>query len=321
MSKRVKALLIGLSIFLLIIVGVLIVYTVNKPAPAPSPTPIATPKPTPAPVEVLQVDSTASCSLSFTVAGETVVPACNEVCNTTTLLCDDNLECLIADGETEGLCRHPDYLQEADCQPPTSASPSISPSPSPSPSPSDSPTAELSCVVKRVYEDDTRNTAGTYYLNSEITDTNTLSNGQTIVYNIVIANTGDGEVPATTIDDTLSSNLTYLDASSGCNYDSTSRKVSCAVGTVPGNTETSKSIRVQVVTAGTSSINNKADVYSTNGQRDICEITVSTTGEIVQPPSPIPTALPEAGVMEVTTGTIGVGIIFLLLGALGLLLI
>lgn len=209
--------------------------------------------------------------------------------------------------------------------PSPSPSPSQSPEVSPSPSPSDTPSPEaaLDCVVKRVYEDDSRNSSGTYYLNNEITDTNTIQNDQVVVYNIVMKNSGDGSAPGTSITDKLSSNLTFLDASSGCSYSSESREVTCTVGDLSGGTETSKSIRVKVIASAgtTSSIANTATVSSTNGQKDTCSITISATGEIVQPPSPAPSTLPEAGVFEVTAGTLGAGLLLLILGGLGLLLL
>jgi len=312
MSKNTKTLLIGLSVFLVVLVGVLVVYLVQKPTKktvVPSPTPVAQVSPKPE-VPVIAETGEAACSLSFTVTEDVEQPVCNETCNDTTLLCPSNLECI------GGLCRNPACEDEADC-----VCSSSTPSVSPSASPSSPPGAELECVIKRAYENDSRNTAGTYYLNNEIIDTNTITNGQVIVYNIVMANRGGVDLSDTSVTDVLSTNLTYMDGSTGCSYDSATRKVTCDVGALPGNTEATVSIRAQVAVAGTSSINNTAEVFSTNGQRDTCAITVSATGEIVQSPSPIPSALPEAGVMEVTTTTLGLGVLLLLTGALGLLLL
>ena len=42
--------------------------------------------------------------------------------------------------------------------------------PSPSPSPSTPPSAQLDCVAKEVYADDSRNRAGFYYLENKIAD-------------------------------------------------------------------------------------------------------------------------------------------------------
>lgn len=202
--------------------------------------------------------------------------------------------------------------------PSPSHSPGVSPSPTPSPS---AGTANLSCIVKRAYEDDSRNSAGTYYLNNEIVDTTTLSDGQTIVYNIVAGNSGALAAPDVTVTDKLSSNLTFLDASSGCSYQSGSRTVSCEVGSLSGATQASKSIRVRIATSGSGAIANTAEVSSTNGQEDSCSITISAEGLVVQQPSPVPSELPAAGVFEVTAGTLSIGVILLLLGLLGLVLL
>lgn len=313
-DKKKNMILVAGGILATIILAVLIVYSINKPETSEM---ASSPAPTAAPVVVNEVaPATDVCSLKFSVS-EVTQPICNQLCNDTTLICPTNLECIYEHpGDESGLCMNPSCVGDSDC-----VCESSSPTPTPSPSPSDSASSELDCVVKRVYEDDSQNTDGVYYLNREITDTNTLTNGQVIVYNIVVANRGGASTSETTIDDVLSSNLTYMDSSSGCSYDSSSRKVSCSVGSIPGNTETSKSIRVTVGVSGTTSINNRADVYSTNGQRDVCEISVSATGVIEQPPSPVPTSLPEAGVMEVTTATLSVGLLLLLLGGLGLMLL
>ena len=207
-----------------------------------------------------------------------------------------------------------------------SATPSISPTPSSSaaasPSPSDIPSAALKCMSKKMYSDDSRNRAGFYYLENEITDTNTLQNGQVIVYNVNTKNAGGNSAPDTTITDTLSSNLTYVDGDSGCTYDSTSRVVTCTIGTLSPNSEAQRSFRAKVNVAGTTSVANTAEVTSTNGQRDSCSIQISATGQVITSvASPIPTALPVAGVFEVTEGTIGVGLLLLIAGGLGLLLI
>lgn len=211
-----------------------------------------------------------------------------------------------------------------------SSSPSTSPSPSPSesapvyasPSPSTPPSASLSCASKKMYEDDSRNRAGFYYLEKEITDTNTLSNGQIIVYNVVTKNSGGNSAPDTTITDELSSNLTYVDGDSGCTYDSASRTVTCTIGTLSANSEAQRSFRSKVTVAGTQSVANTAEVTSTNGQRDSCSITIDATGLVVESTStPTPSSLPVAGIFEVTAGTLGIGMLLLILGGLGLLLI
>lgn len=205
-------------------------------------------------------------------------------------------------------------------------SPSPSPSGSapvyPSASPSTPPSASLDCVAKRMYEDDSRNRAGFYYIEKEIVDTNTLQNGQTIVYNVVAKNAGGNSAPDTTITDTLSSNLTYVDGDSGCTYEATSRVLTCTIGTLSANSEAQRSFRAKVSVAGTVSVANTAEVSSTNGQRDSCSVKIDATGKVVvTEASSVPTALPVAGVFEVTALPLGIGLLLLVAGALGILLI
>ncbi len=204
---------------------------------------------------------------------------------------------------------------------PPSSSPSSSPSESPSPSPSTTTGANLTCVVKRMYQDDSRNTAGFYFLNNEITDTSTIQSGQAIVYNIVAGNSGGTAASDTTITDPLSTNLTFMDADNGCTYDSASRIVTCTIGALAGGSQASRSIRVKVTAAGTQSVANTATVASTNGQTSSCSVSITATGQVSLPPSSAPSALPTAGVFEVTAGTMGAGVLLLLVGALGLLLL
>jgi hypothetical protein len=138
---------------------------------------------------------------------------------------------------------------------------------------------------------------------------------------VVMRNTGGLAVSDTTITDPLSSNLTYLDGDSGCNYDSTSRIVTCTVGSIAANSQVQRSFRARISVAGTTAISNTATVASTNGQKDTCSVQVDATGQVVVPSPEAPTELPTAGVMEVTTGTLGIGLILLILGGLGLLLL
>jgi uncharacterized repeat protein (TIGR01451 family) len=209
------------------------------------------------------------------------------------------------------------------CATSPSPSPSGTPpvSPSPSPSPSIPATADLDCVSKEVYADDSRNRAGFYYLESRIADASTLASGTTIVYSIIAKNHGGASVPDTKITDTLSSNLTFVDSDSDCTYEASNRTVTCNIGTLAAGAQAQRSIRAMINVSSNTSIANTAEVFSSNGQRNSCSVALDATGKIVVPPSPIPTELPQAGVFEVTAGTIGAGVIFLMLGALGLLLL
>lgn len=286
-AQMKKSLLIGLGVFLTIILAIGVVYLVRKPTVklpvASSPKPASSPIQSPTTAPIFLVNALNACTTTFTVA-----------------------------------CGSP--------SPSPSGSVYPSPSPSipvyPSPSPSIPPSAALDCVAKRMYTDDSRNRAGFYYIENEIVDTNVLQNGQIILYNLVVKNTGGNTVPDTTITDKLSANLSYIDGDSGCTYDGTTRVVTCTVGALASNSEAQRTFRVSVnVAGGTTSVSNTAEVSSTNGQRDSCSVQIDATGKVVVQPSPVPTALPQAGVFEVTTGTLGIGLLLLILGGLGLLLI
>lgn len=282
-----KSLLIGVGTFLTIIVAIGVVYLVRKPSQMAN-LPVQTPVATSTPVESattapIFVVEAAKCSKSFVVACA-ASPSPSSV---------------------------------------TSPSPSSVVSPSPSASPSTPPSAALKCMSKRMYSDDSRNRAGFYYLESEITNTSTLSNGQIIVYNVVTKNAGGNSTPDTTITDKLSSNLTYVDGDSGCTYDSSSRTVTCTIGTLSANSEAQRSFRAKVTdVSGSTSVSNTAEVTSTNGQRDTCSIQVDAAGQVITTtPYEAPTSLPQAGVFEITALPLGIGLLLLILGGLGLLLI
>jgi len=280
-----KTLLVALIILVTILGAVGVIYLIRKPASISS-----LPTPTPTPTKTLIPEESPIVAEVFAVGQNS--------CSTSFV---------VACGES----------------PSPSPSPSESPSPSPSPSasPSTPPSAALKCVTKKMYEDDSRNRAGFYYMEKEILDTNTLQNGQTIVYNVVTKNAGGNSVPDTTITDVLASSLTYIDGDSGCLYDATTRTVTCTIGTLSANSEAQRSFRVRVAVAETVSVTNTAEVTSTNGQRDSCSVRIDATGKVVVAESSVPTALPVAGVFEVTVGTVGVGLLLLILGGLGLLLI
>lgn len=282
-----KTLLLGLGIFSILMAIIGVVYVVRKPTTplvSPRPSVLASVAPSTQVPPVLQVEPTNACSMSFVVACGSPLPSPSGSVSPT-------------------------------------PSPSGSVSPSPTPTPSTVAGAQLDCVVKRIYEDDSRNRAGFYYFENEILDTNLLQDGQVVVYNVVTRNTGSQALSDTIITDKLSSNLTYQDGDSGCMYDSASRVVTCTVGAIAGRSEAQRSFRAKLSVAGMTAVTNTAEVSSTNGQRDSCSVEVDVAGKIVVPTPEAPTALPAAGVFEVTTGTLGIGLIFLILGTLGLLLI
>lgn len=281
-----KSILIGVGIFAFLLLTIGVVYFLRKPAP---PTTVARPSPT----------TTAQVPMESPQVAEIFAVEQLHACTKTfTVSCASNPPSA-----------------------PPSDSPSIPPSIPPSVPPSTPPEAALQCVYKKMYEDDPRNQSGFYYLEREITNTNTVQNGQIVVFNIMTKNSGGNSAPDTTITDKLSANLTYLDGDTGCTYDDSTRVVTCIIGTLSQSSEAQRSFRASVSVAGTTSVANTAEVFSSNGQRDSCSVQIDATGNVVVQESPAPTALPVAGVFEVTVGTVGVGLILLLLGALGLLLI
>ncbi|GAB4026227.1 MAG: hypothetical protein Fur0011_1090 [Candidatus Microgenomates bacterium] len=278
-----KTLLIGIGVFVLIAASIGAVYLVRQPS-------VKRPSPTPTPKVTMSSPSVTPVPIGI----HEVTPA-NAKCE---------LSFVVA------------------C---TSPSPSPTPSGTPivyvSPSPSAPASADLDCVSKEVYADDARNRAGFYYLESRIAEASSLASGTTIVYSIIAKNHGGATTPDTKITDTLSSNLTFVDADSDCTYDNGTRTVTCIIGTLAAGAQAQRSIRARINVSSNTSIANTAEVFSSNGQRNSCSVQLDATGKILTPPSPVPTELPQAGVFEVTAGTIGVGMIFLILGALGLLLL
>ncbi|TXH62558.1 MAG: DUF11 domain-containing protein [Thiothrix sp.] len=242
-----------------------------------------------------------------------------EAGNTTGVCYASLIACSNANSSTAMSCSTTFTVACASTPPSASPSPSGSPVSYPSPSPSNVAQANLDCVNKEVYADDSRNRAGFYYLENRIADASTLASGTTIVYNVVTKNNGGGSVADTKITDTLSPNLNFVDADSDCSYESGSRTVTCSVGTLTPGATAQRSIRARINVASNTSVANTAEVFSSNGQRDTCSVQLDATGKIVTPPSPIPTSLPQAGVFEITVGTIGAGLLLLLLGSLILL--
>lgn len=281
-----KTLLIGAGVFVVIAASLGVVYMVRQPSSQrPSPTPTA------------KVVMSSPSATPVSVGINEVTPA-NAKCEQTIVVA-------------------------------CAGSPTPSPSPTPSgtpvvyvsPSPSTPASADLDCVSKEVYADDSRNRAGFYYLESRIAEASSLASGTTVVYSIIAKNHGGSSVPDTKFTDTLSSNLTFIDSDSDCTYDSSTRTVTCSIGSLAAGAQAQRSIRARINVSSNTSIANTAEVFSSNGQRNSCSVQLDATGKVVVPPSPAPTSLPQAGVFEVTAGTIGVGVVFLILGALGLLLL
>lgn len=316
-----KSLLIGLGIFALLVVTVGVVYLVRKPstvATLPTPTPMATPQETAVAAPIFAVE-VAACQKSFVVACETS----HKTCNTTTFACET-----VAGAGTDNCVNNADCLtpKHHACNTTTYACELVNGAGADTCTTdancAKAPSAALKCMSKKMYEDDSRNRAGFYYVEKEITNTTTLANGQIIVYNVVTKNAGGNSAPDTTVTDKLSANLTYVDGDSGCTYDSSTRVVTCTVGTLSANSEAQRSFRAKVSdVSSVTAVANTAEVTSTNGQRDSCSVSIDAAGNVVVAASPVPTALPVAGVFEVTALPLGIGLLLLIMGGLGLLLI
>lgn len=280
-----------MGLFVTIVVSLLTVYWVRRPTPKT--VTVASPKPTTTasavPVPILEVGQ-AKCSTTFVVA------------------------CGSASPSPSG---------SVFPSPSTSASPLPSTSGVPSPSPSTPPEASLDCVTKEVYENDSRNRAGFYYLEKRIADASTLVSGTTVTYNVIAKNNGGASASDVQISDTLSTNLNFVDSDADCNYESSTRTLTCTLGSLSAGSQTQRSFRATLVANSTTSIANTAEVFSSNGQRDACSVQLDATGKVVTPTptAEAPAELPQAGVFEVTVGTVGVGLVLLILGLVGLLLI
>lgn len=102
-------------------------------------------------------------------------------------------------------------------------------------------------VETNVFADDTKNTAGTYFINKKISK---VSRDQTFVYTMEVKNSGQGSAKNLTISDTLSGQnqnlISFVDSESKCNYDSVTKKITCEVYKIPANGEENIKFRVKL---------------------------------------------------------------------------
>lgn len=148
----------------------------------------------------------------------------------------------------------------------------------------------LSCVDKKVYRDESSNTAGTYQLLHELTDGAEVSRGQQLVFVVSYENTGEANVSGTTITDVLAPTVQYKDGQTGCNYAAATRTVSCTVGAVAANGTGNKAFRVTVLSdAAAGDIANVATVTPKEGTASTCDAKVTI---VVPTPSPTPSPTP-----------------------------
>lgn len=193
----------------------------------------------------------------------------------------------------------------------------------------------ISCTTKRAWEDDIRNASPNYYLITEISSDSTVDREETFVYTVAYQNTGTSAASGVTITDVLPAGLEFRDAGTGCTYSSSTRTVTCNIGTVNAGGSSQKAIRVRVLTsAAIGSFTNTGTLNSTEGTASTCQISLAVSAATSTPtptgsptstptatptgtttPTPAEPSLPEAGTSWPTILGMGIGIL-LLLGSL-----
>jgi hypothetical protein len=129
----------------------------------------------------------------------------------------------------------------------------------------------LGCKEKRAYRDDSRNKAGTYYLDKLIPNGGTVSKGEKIVFYVVPESLGIGET--VTVTDVLPTSVKYLDGDKSCTYKASNRTVTCQ------RLNRSVAFRVEVEDDAEGTITNTAKVQGENGLESSCSISLT-----VKPP-------------------------------------
>lgn len=117
----------------------------------------------------------------------------------------------------------------------------------------------LACSAKTMYKNDSRNTAGKYYLTTKISNGGSVYPGDILVFSVPYKNSTSTTITSATVTDTLDSRFTFMDADSGCSY--ASGKVTCKIGQVVAGGTSQKSYRVKVkTTAATGKLTNTANI-------------------------------------------------------------
>lgn len=101
-------------------------------------------------------------------------------------------------------------------------------------------------AVKKAYQNDAGNSAGSYTLSQEISS---VSRSQIFVYTINVQNSGTGKATGVTVTDVLNgsgqTNLTYVDSQSGCTFADGTKTLTCTTDVDPASSS-NVSFRVQV---------------------------------------------------------------------------
>ncbi len=148
----------------------------------------------------------------------------------------------------------------------------------------------LNCTGKFAYSDSAQSVPDNYQLDEEIPAGSVVSPEETFVYTITYENTGTGAASSAIITDVLPSNLDFVDADSDCTYESSTKTVTCDLGSVAAGVSSQKSIRVKVESATASGgfVNNA--IISADGVEDSeCEISLDVQ---ISTPTPTPTTTP-----------------------------
>lgn len=130
---------------------------------------------------------------------------------------------------------------------------------------------------KSAYKNVTANTPGVYSLTTLM---DTVSKSQIYIYSFELTNTGTATAAGVTIKDSLKdiTSLTYMDASPGCNYNTTDKEVTCTTTLKPAETKT-LSFRVKAADsiANGDVISNTGKITYPGGSLDLSKsLTVST---------------------------------------------
>lgn len=172
--------------------------------------------------------------------------------------------------------------------PPVTTPPVTTPPPSVTP-----PTYQ--CLEKRAYMDETDNTTGNYHYRRRIYDGWQVGVDQVIVFFIDIGI----NIQPVTFTDVLPSSLTFVDADNNCNYDTTTRTVTCT-------DTTGRGFRVRVNDV-TGELQNTAVVQGAN-ENSSCSVKLLVEASFT------PTPLPNTALISDTVDLAILGMVLILSG-------
>jgi len=206
-------------------------------------------------------------------------PICNQTCSSAGATCGDGSTCQNVGGTLT--CVNPTCPTESDC---------ICPN-----------TPAVECTSKTVFRNDPANTAGNYYANDPVSEDETVTPGEILLFCVNYKNVGDVALePGFT--DVIPSGITLLDYQrSFCTL--TSGTLSCTDSIKQPGGAGILCFRATVNENATSSITNSATVTPTDGIKDICSVTVNLKG-----------TTPGTGLFDSTASKIALGVLLILVG-------